>query len=491
MEQFAYSFAITMMHSIWQMALLLLFYYAVTTVFPKWPPIAKRNILLFVLSAQVISSLTSFYLIYSKPFLDYRENIQTLLQSLSTSQSWLQQYAPALFSLYAFGLLYKLSYAWFNWKRFNRFYKSSLVKPSVDIRLFAEAKAHHFGIKRKVQVWCSAHIQSPVTFGFFKPVILLPVALVNQLNMQQTESLIVHELTHIRNNDYLFNWLLLVMDAIFFFNPFVKIAVQKIKKEREKSCDVQVLQFNYPAITYAEALLFVARQQQTKAAVVVAAVNKKTELLDRIRYFSDDKNISEQQTRHFSFAALFIWSFIVLNIFFAGVFVTASKPGQSTQPGNLFAATPLNEWNKSFSTDAVLPVVVKDEPVAIASAAPLMPEEKRTNAPSVPAAVAAKNIDKAVYSGEEIHTPELYPAGAPIKFTSVALSETKPQIVKDVIINEETAGVKITQAYRVTTVNGEVKMEPLWMISEVKPSDSLKLAIQKDSTVIKVIPTVQ
>ncbi len=494
MEQFAYSFAITMMHSIWQMALLLLFYYAVTAVFPKWPPIAKRNLLLFVLSAQVISSLVSFYLIYSKPFLDYRENIQSLLQSLSASQSWLQQYAPALFSLYAFGLLYKLTYAWFNWKKFNRFYKSSLVKPSVDIRLFAEAKAHHFGIKRKVQVWCSEHIQSPVTFGFFKPVILLPVALISQLNMQQTESLIVHELTHIRNNDYLFNWLLLVTDAIFFFNPFVKIAVQKIKTEREKSCDVQVLQFNYPAITYAEALLFIAQQQQTKAAVVVAAVNKKTELLDRIRYFSDDKNISEQQTRHFSFATLFIWSFIVLNIFFAGVFVTASKPGQNNQVNNLFAATPLNEWNKSFSTDAA-PVVLKDEPVAIASAPSA--EESRIIATSTP--FVAKSTGKIALAGEEIHTPETYPAytatypaEAPIKFTSVALSDSRPQTVKDVIINEEASGVKITQAYRVTTtVNGEVKMEPLWMISEVKPSDSLKLAIEKDSSVIKVIPTVQ
>ena len=495
MEQFAYSFAITMMHSIWQMALLLLFYYAVTAVFPKWPPIAKRNLLLFVLSAQVISSLISFYLIYSKPFLDYRENIQTLLQSLSASQSWLQQYAPVLFSLYAFGLLYKLSYAWFNWKKFNRFYKSSLIKPSVDIRLFAEAKAHHFGIRRKVKVWCSAHIQSPVTFGFFKPVILLPLALVNQLNMQQTESLIVHELTHIRNNDYLFNWLLLVTDALFFFNPFVKIAVQKIKKEREKSCDVQVLQFNYPAITYAEALLFVARQQQTKAVVVVAAVNKKTELLDRIRYFSDDKNISEHQTRHFSFAALFIWSFIVLNIFFAGVFVTASKPGQN-QANNLFVGTPLNEWNKSFSTDAV-PAVLKDEPVAIASATPA--EEDRII--ETPAPLVAKSMDKAaaaVTTDKEIHTPEItypaYPAEpAPIKFTSVVFPENKPQVIKDVIINEENSnGEKVTQAYRVTTtVTGEVKMEPLWMIAEVKPSDSLKLAIRKDSTVIKVIPTVQ
>ena len=496
MEQFAYSFAITMMHSIWQMALLLLVYYAITAAFSKWPPIAKRNLLLSIVAAQVASSVVSFYLVYSKPFLDYRESIQSFLQSLSTSQSWLQQYAPALFALYSFGILYKLSFAWFNWKKFNRFYKSALVKPSVDIRLFAEARALHFGIKRKVQVWCSHNIQSPVTFGFFKPVILMPVALLNQLNLQQTESLIVHELTHIRNNDYLINWMLLCTDAVFFFNPFVKIAVYKIKLEREKSCDVQVLQFNYPAISYAEALLYVARHQQSASSLTVAAVNKKSELLDRIRYFSDDKNINEQQSKHFSFAALLTWSFIALNIFFAGVFVTTTQPRQAGKQAAYFTATPVNEWNRSFSTGRMnSPETATDvayqEPLAAPEEDAVMEDDKAVivedmaRTESVHEQLPAQPVNLSL-SQPYIHETSL-------KLTPVAFTEPAPApVVKDVIIDEEVAGYKITQAYRVTTsITGEVKMEPLWMISEVKPSDSLKLAIKKDSSIITVIPSVQ
>ncbi|MBC7937180.1 MAG: M56 family metallopeptidase [Rhizobacter sp.] len=480
MEQFAYSFAITMMHSIWQMALLLLFYYVAVNLFRQWPPVAKRNLLLFVLSAQVISSMLSFYFIYSTPFLDYREDIQTLLQSFSTSQNWLLQYAPLLFSLYTFGLLYKLSCAWFNWKKFNHLYKNSLLKPSVDIRLFTEAKALHFGIKKKVTVWCSHHIKSPVTFGFFKPVLLLPVALVSQLNIQQTESLIVHELTHIKNNDYLFNWFLLVTDALFFFNPFVKMAIQKIKTEREKSCDVQVVQFNYPAIDYAEALLQIAQQQSLNAVLAtVAAVSKKTELLDRIRYFSDDKNISHQQSKNFSFAALFIWSFILLNIFFAGVFVRASKPLVSNEFNSIFAAGPLNEWNKSFSTDAAVEPPLPVLPATTLAAAPSTKKTVEKLSPDVTEPAAIKSSGSIA---EE--TPALF-------LTPVSFAEANPEVVKEVVINEETNGVMITKVFRMTSVNGDVKMEPLWMISEVKPSDSLKLAIKKDSSVITVIPTVQ
>lgn len=486
MEQFAYSFAITMMHSIWQMALLLLFYYTVTAVFRSWPPLAKRNLLLFILSAQVLSSVTSFYLIFSNPFSDYREDIQTLLQSFSTSQNWLQQYAPVLFALYAAGLLYKLSYTWFNWKKFGRTYIKDLVKPSVDIRLFAEAKALHFGISKKVQVWCSNHIQSPVTFGFFKPVILLPVALVNQLNMQQTEALIVHELTHIKNNDYLFNWLILVTEAVFFFNPFVKIAVQKIRIEREKSCDIQVLQFNYPAIGYAETLLYIAQQQQLKtAAVTVSAVNKKNELLDRIRYFSDDNNTGRQQAKHFSFAALLIWSFILLNIFFAGLFITGPSSKQPVKLASSFVSTPLNEWNPSFSTEGIneIPEATAAAPVAsyASSTGYKMAgtiNDKIADAPET----AIKKIDLAPASQEPLN----------ILLTPVALQEQQPAIVKDVIINEEnSSGVMVTKAYRITSVNGEMKTEPLWMISEVKTSDSLKQKIKLDSTIYSIIPTVQ
>ncbi|RYD74209.1 MAG: M56 family metallopeptidase [Sphingobacteriales bacterium] len=435
----------------------------------------------------MLSSVISFYFIYSTPFLDYREDVQSLLQSLSASQSWLQQYAPVVFTLYAFGLLYKLSYAWFNWKKFNRFYKASLLKPSVDVRLFTQAKALHFGIKRKVTIWCSRHIQTPVTFGFFKPVILLPVALVNQLNLQQTESLIVHELTHIKNNDYLFNWLILIADAIFFFNPFIKIAVQKIKVEREKNCDVQVLQFNYPAISYAEALLYIAQQQQSNTVLApVAAVNKKTELLDRIRYFSDDKNITAQQTRHFSFAALFIWTFILLNVFFAGVFVSTTKPG-SANPLSTFAAAPLNEWNKSFATEAKYELPQADIASKIVEEmAPAAEEEENYTAIVTEAKQPAP---------EPIKLTLEVPAEPAYKFTAVSYPEpaTVTITVKDVIIDEEISGAKVTQAYRVTTsVTGEVKMEPLWMISEVKQtSDSLKLAIKKDSSVITIIPTVQ
>lgn len=101
-----------------------------------------------------------------------------------------------------FAVVYHLGNVFYNWISFKRKHNNNLVKPPVDLKVFAIVKAGQFGIKRYVSLWLSNTVASPVTFGFWKPVILLPVALVNKLTISEVESLIVHELTHIKYNDF-------------------------------------------------------------------------------------------------------------------------------------------------------------------------------------------------------------------------------------------------------------------------------------------------
>src|SRR5690606_17278647 len=106
--------------------------------------------------------------------------------------------------------------------------------------------------------------------------------------------------------------------------------------------------------------------------------------------------------------------------------------------------------------------------------------------------VAKKAFAPVVITDSLVNNQVAAAAEAPVKFSFVANTEIAANI-KDVIIDEEVSGGKITQAFRVTTsANGEVIFEPLWMISEVKQlSDSMKQVIKKDSSIIKVIPAVQ
>src|SRR6195952_4758940 len=95
-----------------------------------------------------------------------------------------------------------------------------LQKSPVDIRIFATQTAYHLGIKRKIQVWLSEHVDVPSVTGFLKPMILLPVAMVNNLSTEQINAILLHELAHIKRNDFIINLLQSFVLLVLFFNPF-------------------------------------------------------------------------------------------------------------------------------------------------------------------------------------------------------------------------------------------------------------------------------
>ena len=100
--------------------------------------------------------------------------------------------------------------------------RRGLTKTGLDFRLFTTHTAIHLGINRRVQVWTSSLVDIPSVTGFIKPVILLPAALISQLSVKQVEAILLHELAHIKRNDYIINLLQSFVELVFFFNPFSK-----------------------------------------------------------------------------------------------------------------------------------------------------------------------------------------------------------------------------------------------------------------------------
>lgn len=156
-----------------------------------------------------------------------------------------------------------------------------LTKMDIDKRLFVDRVASQLGINKKVKLWISEFVSSPATIGYLKPVILIPAAAVTHLTPEQLEAVLLHELAHIRRNDYLINLVINFIKTILYCNPFVKAFVRIIEKERERSCDEMVLQFQYSSKDYATALLTLEKEQQQKA-LAIAASGKATDLINRV-----------------------------------------------------------------------------------------------------------------------------------------------------------------------------------------------------------------
>jgi len=149
-------------------------------------------------------------------------------------------------------------------------------------RVFVKKVASQLGIKKTVHIWISEFVSTPVTVGFLKPVILIPIAALNNLSTQQLEAVILHELAHIRRFDYLLNLILNIIRTFLYFNPFVKAFIKIVETEREKSCDETVLQFQYNSYEYASALLTLEKGTETSPILLMASGGNKNNLLERV-----------------------------------------------------------------------------------------------------------------------------------------------------------------------------------------------------------------
>lgn len=476
MQQFTYSFITTMLHSIWQTAGLLMIYAFITALNPKFSPLHKRNLLYAVICIQLLSAIGTFYIIYNSAYIGMVQTIGFVF-SRTLMAPWLQTYSSIFFWSYLLVVIYRISFGLHRWNDFKRQYQKLLIKPAIHLRLFTQTTALHFGIHHKITLWCSAAISTPMTFGFWKPVILLPVALVNQLSIEQTEALIIHELTHIKSNDFLFNWLLIFAESLFFFNPFIHIISAKIKIEREKNCDLKVLQFNYSPILYAETLLKTAQFQQKQLSLQMAAVKNKKQLLKRIHFFSDNRNLNFNSNLPF-LSTIGLITALTVNVWIAS-FVLKNATHQKMLTTPSIAYNPFTAVTEIHSNGPVSKAI-KNETLIIETKRVHSKEKKWSALQKVPYNQKApaneklllQNDESSFYLQQVLH-PEAWVEG------------------KEIIITEEKSqGKKITASFRALLINGVWTLEPLWMMTETPPITDSIFTNKKDS-VLNIFPAVQ
>lgn len=150
-----------------------------------------------------------------------------------------------------------------------------------EYKSFVQHYSHVLKIKQPVYIYASKHIQSPLTMGFWKPIILLPIGSINHLTTEQIEAILLHELAHIRRYDYLINIFLQIVEVCLFFNPFMRLLLKSVKQERENSCDDFVIKFQYNAKDYVKALLVL--EQNSNALLALGARNSSFQLLHRVK----------------------------------------------------------------------------------------------------------------------------------------------------------------------------------------------------------------
>jgi len=97
--------------------------------------------------------------------------------------------------------------------------------------------AARFGLGRDVRLRIVDGLASPITAGWWRPVVLVPAALVSGMSPQLLEALLAHELGHVRRHDYLVNLLQNLIETLLFYHPAVWWISHRIRIEREQIAD--------------------------------------------------------------------------------------------------------------------------------------------------------------------------------------------------------------------------------------------------------------
>jgi len=323
------------LNSLWQMALLWCLYAGANALFRFS---ASRRYQLSVgalITGFVWFLLTFLYFFRSSPV----SSVAFFNQQVSESNSIFRMLLMAASVTYLSLLVFPAYRLYRNWSFVKKIRHNGLQKAELGYRLFVQKISEHMAIRKKVFVYLSELVNSPVTIGYFKPIILLPVAALNHLSTQQVEAILLHELSHIRRSDYLVNFLASIIGTILYFNPFVRQFMKAVEEEREHCCDELVLQYGYDKVGYASALLTLEKISVRQRALALAATGTYY-LLSRI-----EKIVGMEKKKGFrrnQLAAIFAALFCI--VLFNSILIIKEK-----KKGSAYAFA-YNDLNTSFST---------------------------------------------------------------------------------------------------------------------------------------------
>jgi beta-lactamase regulating signal transducer with metallopeptidase domain len=144
------------------------------------------------------------------------------------------------------------------------------------------------GIHKTIPIKLSVNAAGPSVCGLVRPVILFPYSLLHQLNREERESILLHELAHIKRRDLWVNLLQTILQIFYFFHPLLWLANAMIRRIREQAVDEAVLvAMDREAEEYSNTLVRVFRmslQRPTLSLRLIGVVESKTSLTTRIKH---------------------------------------------------------------------------------------------------------------------------------------------------------------------------------------------------------------
>jgi beta-lactamase regulating signal transducer with metallopeptidase domain/peptidoglycan/xylan/chitin deacetylase (PgdA/CDA1 family) len=270
--------------------------------------------------------------------------------SLENLRNFIERQLPAGFPFAV--AVWVMGVALFSFRLVGGIWKLQHYKTSGDLAINTEwherfsALCERLGVDRTVRFAQSDLISTPIAFGVFKPFIIVPAGIFLQMDPRQLESIIAHELIHIRRHDPLVNIIQNVVEVLFFYHPGIWWISKQIRREREFAADAAVTNAIVGCdLVYATALanLEEIRLGANKAVPSIATAANGGNLMQRIQKILHKKTETTRATSAWPAGmAIALVSALLLGVlsFTPASFVNAQKKANGRKMAIGFVSIP-------------------------------------------------------------------------------------------------------------------------------------------------------
>lgn len=189
----------------------------------------------------------------------------------------------------------------------KRYELSGDVIQDTNIHVIFNDLIDKMNLERPVELLESALVNTPMMIGHLKPIILLPLGIVNHLELNEVEAILAHELSHISRNDFLQNIMQSFIEIVYYYHPAVWWISANVRAERENCCDEEAVRLCGSAVNYARALVKIEEMQsQGIPALAIPMSRNKNSLFNRVsRILNQPQNKSQIREKMVATVLLF------------------------------------------------------------------------------------------------------------------------------------------------------------------------------------------
>ena len=281
-----------MAHTLWIGLVLAFIFYAFLHHFSSTNSKIKYRIGLGLLALLPVSSFIAFL-----SYLPSSENSTSVITYFSTNtaafstpeqltfkpafSSYIYKYSDSLFLIWVIGIVILSIRMLWSYVQVQKLKANAVDIEHGHLKSLFDSIYKKSMLKKSVRLVSSQRIDIPSTVGHIKPIIVLPISIINQLTIEETYAVIAHEIAHIMRTDYLFNLMISCIEVVYFFHPSVWWFSATLRSLREQCCDDIAIQLGAEKMALSKAL--VQLEEQTHTPLLAMAFSHKHQLLNRIQ----------------------------------------------------------------------------------------------------------------------------------------------------------------------------------------------------------------